>query len=355
VRASPEVVAVYCGVATALLAVGFKLPALLRHRDDRSLRAFSATLLLIALSLIVVSPPGRPYFDAMTGVPNLGQLLGNLLAVGAGLAGLMFLAALSSEPTEAADRRASALMAAVTAGGMCFLFFVGPARPEVADYWAGYGDLPVVWLYRALFLLFGGFVLAKVFRLTPRYADRARRLSLRLGLRVVAAGAVAGMAWLSIELARAIGRAMGLGQPPGPVLTFDRLLIIVTIGLIALGSTLPSWSRRVGLDRAISWWREYVALQRLHPLWDSLRQAAPGVALLDEDRGFLNRVDPRDVHFRLYREVVEIRDAMLLLNGSRPGPGTGDFEPTDFLSELQDLERLAAQRPPIVRSAKAAP
>jgi hypothetical protein len=344
VRASPEVVIVYAGVVTALLAVGFKLPALLRHREDASLRAFSATLLLIALSLVVVSPPARPLFDKLTGVPNLGQLVGNLLAVGAGWAGLTFLAALSSEPTEAADRRAFALVSLATAAGMGLLFLVGPARPEVPDYWAGYGHLPVVWLYRGLFLVFGGFVLASVFRLTPRYAERARRPSLRLGLRVVAAGAVAGMVWISIELARAVGRALGLGQPPDPVLALDRLLIVVTVALIALGSTLPSWSHRVGLDGALSWWREYLALQRLHPLWDSLRRAAPGVSLFEEDRGLLDRLDPRDVHFRLYRQVVEIRDALLLLNGGHPASGQSGSEPVDFQSELKDLERLAAQR-----------
>src|SRR6266571_2825765 len=206
---------------------------------------------------------------------------------------------------------------------MSLCFFAGPPRPETPDYWAAYGDLPVVWIYRAIFLSFGGFVLASVFRLTPRYAARARRATLRLGLRVVAAGAIAGMAWIAIELARVVARGLGLGQPPDPVIAVDRLLIVVTIGLIALGSTLPTWGPRAGVDRPLSWWREYRALRRLHPLWEAMRRVAPGVVLLDERPGPLDRLDPRDVHFRLYRRVVEIRDALLLLKGPQPIRGTG--------------------------------
>jgi hypothetical protein len=99
----------------------------------------------------------------------------------------------------------------------------------------------------------------------------------------------------------------------------SRLLLAMMLLLFAAGGALPALG---GLRRWIS---RYVALQRLRPLWLELSTAAPGVVLGDPPGRLGELLAVRGVKLRLYRRVIEIRDAQWLLVG-HAGDGAQDAE-----------------------------
>ncbi|TLQ46328.1 MAB_1171c family putative transporter [Streptomyces marianii] len=59
-------------------------------------------------------------------------------------------------------------------------------------------------------------------------------------------------------------------------------------------------------------------LLRLYPLWHDLTETVASVRL-DPPRGLATeRLDPRNIHGRLYRRTIEIRDAALALSDYAP-------------------------------------
>jgi len=69
----------------------------------------------------------------------------------------------------------------------------------------------------------------------------------------------------------------------------------------------------LGLDAGPGLVGGYLSLQRLYPLWKTLGRTVPGVLLVTPRARIVELFDLRDIHFRLYRRVVEIRDAIVLL------------------------------------------
>jgi hypothetical protein len=229
--------------------------------------------------------------------------------------------------------------AAVVAAALIFLFFSGAPRPETRYFWVAYVKQPEIAAYRILFVAYIAFVLANVIFLTLRYASVSSRPTMRIGLRLVAAGGVVGQFWVLVEAARVIAPLAGLPSPPAGAEEVGRADIATTIALIALGSTLPSWGPRLRIDEAVAWSMELQSLRRLYPLWKGLYSAAPEVMLTPPPSRLADLFDFQDVHFRLYRRVVEIRDALLLLNADA-GP-FGEAAGADFTAEVRSLESLA--------------
>jgi hypothetical protein len=62
----------------------------------------------------------------------------------------------------------------------------------------------------------------------------------------------------------------------------------------------------------------YRSLRAVRPLWQAMRQAFPDVILFPPRRALLERFGVDDVHLRLYRRVIEIRDGMLVLRDHLP-------------------------------------
>ncbi|GAB1640251.1 MAB_1171c family putative transporter [Krasilnikovia sp. MM14-A1259] len=138
--------------------------------------------------------------------------------------------------------------------------------------------------------------------LCARYAVRAGNdRALRTGLLLLAAGFVSSTVFWLIVLAYLLARPAWLGA-------FFPLNIGITAWLMTAGVALPLFldARRQLRNRAALW--------RLWPLWRDLAAAVPHV-VLDEPRGRVRQLlgRPRTTHLRLYRQVVEIRDAMLVL------------------------------------------
>jgi hypothetical protein len=328
------------GVGLALLAFIYKLPALRRNPSDVPLRAFAATVLFMAAALTVLVDPAYGWVDRLSGIPNLAQLAGNCLGLCSSSSSLILLANLSY-PRQRATRltRVSVITAAGVAAALILLFFTGAPRPETRDFWVAYMRQPEIAAYRILFVAYIAFVLANVIFLALRYASVSSRPTMRIGLRLVAAGGVVGQFWVVLEAARVIAPLAGLPSPPAGAELAGRADIAVTIALIALGSTLPGWGHRLRIDEAVAWSMELRSLRRLYPLWNGLHDAAPEVMLTPPRSRLADLFDFQDVHFRLYRRVVEIRDALLLLNADA-GPA-GDAPGGDFTAEVRSLESLA--------------
>jgi hypothetical protein len=314
VKLQPEFLSTSAAVL-AWIAFAYKLPALRRHPRDSLLRAFCATVFLMGLAIPMFNAPVNGVLDRLTGLTSIGKLLGDVLVVGSGCGVLAFLAYLSRAPERARRSvQVYAALALVTALAMSILFFLSPRLPETW-LWPQYVPSPTVVGYRFVFLLYVEFVLFNVILLARRAASIPNLPSAQLGLALVAGGGLAGQVYLIHQVATVVSGVFGVRLEYQPDTT-NKALILLTVVLLVLGTTMPNWGPRVGVDKAVFWVREYRSLRRLYPLWSALYAVLPSVALLPPTPRLLEAFDLRDVHFRLYRRVVEIRDAILLLNPS---------------------------------------
>jgi hypothetical protein len=345
------------------LALAIRLPALRRRTGDALLQAWCVAVLAVAVTFTIFSPPVYLSIDRVARLPNLSQLLGNEAAVVGGTALLVFLAHVNRP--ELPRWRQSWHLWLVGLGVVLLLaalFLRIPSRPDQPDYWSHYAALPGVAVYRLVWLLYLGFVAFNLTRLSLRYARMSLRPVIRLGVRAIAAGGALGCLDVLDESARVLGPLLGIHWL-GP-LTNSRTLSTATVILCVAGDTLPSWGPRLGVDAALGWVEEHRSLRRLYPLWLMLCELVPTVALVPPRGRLMDALNVRDVHFRLYRRVVEIRDAVVLLasdvhardgapelaalvvalraesamiDGSPPDSGPGGFQ-----AEVRALERLAS-------------
>ncbi|MCK2243143.1 MULTISPECIES: MAB_1171c family putative transporter [unclassified Crossiella] len=135
-----------------------------------------------------------------------------------------------------------------------------------------------------------------------RYAHQAKQdRSLRIGLGLFAAAfAVSAFFWLTMLYVLLTG-ARWLGQ-------YSALNIGITGVLMAAGAALPLVLDTGQMLRNMRW------LWRLWPLWRDLIEEVPHVALSRPQARLRDLVGtPHSTYLRLYRRVIEIRDAMLIL------------------------------------------
>jgi hypothetical protein len=196
---------------------------------------------------------------------------------------------------------------------LTIFFVLAPVDEEALDFMTRYGNAPFVLEYRLVFLWYLAFALVNVVRLSWRYAGVTNRPALDVGLRINVAGAMAGLGYVTHEGARVLAARLGVGYPIGDPDALTQLLVAVSITLIIIGSTIPSWGAHVGIPALYNWLDRYRASRDLYPLWRRLCDAAPEIALVPPRSRVGDALDVRDLRFRLYRRVVEIRDGELAL------------------------------------------
>jgi hypothetical protein len=132
------------------------------------------------------------------------------------------------------------------------------------------------------------------------YARIVDRRWLRRGLRVMAVGSmllsVCCVASLVFVAALRLDFAVVTGAERAAILLGG---VAVSVGIV--GATMPVWGPKLHRLRAY---------RQLRPLWLALSQAAPEVVL---DPPNSRRWRIRDLDFRLYRRIIEIRDSRLAL------------------------------------------
>jgi hypothetical protein len=194
---------------------------------------------------------------------------------------------------------------------MVTLFVLAPVDEPTTTFSATYADAPYVAQYLMVYLTASAVALADITRLCWRYSKIAGRPWLRRGLRITVAGAASGFAFCGCKAALLAGHRFGLDldylDKATPVFASGAALLIV------VGLTIPAWGPR--LEEARDRVAGYRSYRRLHPLWVALYRAMPQIALVPPDSPGADTFTLRDLDFRLYRRIIEIRDGRL---GLRP-------------------------------------
>ncbi|MEU0562078.1 MAB_1171c family putative transporter [Dactylosporangium sp. NPDC006015] len=249
--------------------------------------------------------------DTVLHVPDISVPLKNLATVAASAGMVHLVGLLSPDPARFAKlRRAAYVLLSVTAVAMTVLFLLAPRRPERYDFVYEQAGTPLVTAYATLTQLglTVGLICALVlFRPAGRGAAPWR---LRIGMWLLSAGAVVGLLFMANRVIYQISHAAGSRALDHPAAqSVSRMLLAMMLLFFGTGAALPAMG---GLRR---WTSRYVALQRLRPLWRDLATAAPGVVLGDPPGRLGELVALRSVELRLYRRIIEIRDAQWLLTG----------------------------------------
>lgn len=257
--------------------------------------------------------------DTVLHVPDVSVPLKNLATVAASAGMVHIVGLLSPDPARWAWlRRGAYALLGATAAAMCVLFLLVPRSPARYDFVYEHAGEPLVTAYAMLTQLglTVGLVCALVlFRPTGRAVAPG---PLRTGMWLLSAAAVVGLLFMANRVVYQVSHAAGsTALDTVAAQSVSRALLAMMLLLFAAGGALPALG---GLRR---WTSRYVALQRLRPLWAQLSAAAPGVVLGDPPGRLGELFALRSVELRLYRRVIEIRDAQWLLAG-RAGDGADD-------------------------------
>ncbi|MBO0805847.1 MAG: hypothetical protein J2P25_22590, partial [Nocardiopsaceae bacterium] len=284
-------------VAVVLLtAVAFRMRE--RHRGGSRPGRNAVCVCLTGLCAGTAAQAFADTIDAGVGITHLAEAMADVGAMTAAHAGRVFFVTVNF-PARAAlprlRRCRMGLVAALSAFTVLFFAFPPPPRPQAEG------------LFFVVYIAYAGLSLASISRLSARYARLADRRPLRVGLRLVAAGAVSGLAFLGLKALLLAGDALGTRLEQG-VGGLALPLELLTELLLAVGITAPALSRLLG--EAARWVHDNRSYRLLHPLWLALHRTSPELALLPPRGG---RGWHRDAGLLLYRQVIEIRDGQLAL------------------------------------------
>ncbi|MFE0256168.1 MAB_1171c family putative transporter [Streptomyces sp. NPDC059010] len=198
-----------------------------------------------------------------------------------------------------------------------------------------------------------------------RYACGARP-RFRRGLRLAAFGMI-GIAVASALFVVAVAlRWGGGGSAPQSLPTegaaetalgWFAAVFFLLPGLIAflVGVTYPSAVMHLLALRL--WWRHLRQYRRLGPLWAALHERFPENALFRlPGRSWHEALNPRSVHRRYYRRVIECRDGLVRISPYLASlQGDADARacrsPAEFSARLRQALRASAESEPVLAAA----
>jgi len=291
--------------AAGLTGVGstYKALGLRGERHDPATHAVVLGLAALAGASLFFTPSFYRFVDGRVRVTNLCELLGHAFVLLAGWNGQRLLLHLTGCATPRRLRRRGAVAASALVGLVVF-FAVGPRPVETTDFTV---LISGQWANTCYWLALGGcviFQLADIARLAWRCARLAPKEWVGVGLGIVTIGCGIGIAAFVDPLTYVVFRLAGRSAPQ--VLdAVGRGLCVTSMSLVAVGATMPAWSKNLARDPH-TFASAYRAHRRLEPLWSALREAAPQIALNQR---------AHNVEFRLYRQVIEIRDGILTVRG----------------------------------------
>ncbi|HEX6499761.1 MAG TPA: MAB_1171c family putative transporter [Micromonosporaceae bacterium] len=293
------------------VAFAIRLWALLHHptHGTPAMRALATSLGALGMAFLVVIPEVEQAVDAAT-TANVGRVCAHSLVLVSG-AGMQTMLLHWTYPPEQATPRARWRQIAVVCviALMWSLLLLTPARVADLDWTANQArHLPVA-VYWVLWPSYVGLVFADMLVLTWRYARMVDRRDLKLGLRLVSAGAVFGELYAVMRVGYAAAMWFGLIGHGLPVPVAEKVPGVtseISSVLGILGLTIP-----VCTSTSLRVWRAGWRLRSrrlLRPLWQDVTEAMPSVLLPQVDRAATEQDS-----WRLYRMVIEIRDGYLSL------------------------------------------
>jgi hypothetical protein len=168
----------------------------------------------------------------------------------------------------------------------------------------------------------------------------------RLGLRAMAAGLATIALYATSKIVLVVAHAFGVRVPFDRTEPVSHVVQAAAILVAVAGSLVPA----TGRARAV--FVAYGNLLALRPLWRAMRDAFPEVILFSPRRAVIELAGVDDVHLRLYRRVIEIRDGMLALRDFRPEhvPPGDDTAVTEARGIALALRRRAEGAEPAERA-----
>ncbi|MEV4347354.1 MAB_1171c family putative transporter [Actinoplanes sp. NPDC049596] len=282
---------------------------------DRRQRALWAALVSVALAKTFGFPPVL----AATEAPAVPHLFGVLAAFYL----LRFVALATGRGN---GRHQAALVAAVLVTLALIAAGDVPPGPRVPTHHVAY------WVILESYLAYALIGATAVFWSTSREASSGLpRFALRLmavGSALIAVFAAFRISALAVDALRAV-------EPAAEQVQTVAVLLTATGGMIAAS------------PRARSAVAAYRQLLILRPLWKAMRDAFPEVILFTPRRAIVELAGVDDVHLRLYRRVIEIRDGLLALRPylEPPAASTGDPAYDEAIQVVRALGRREAQDP----------
>jgi hypothetical protein len=296
-------------------ALLYKLFSMRRSWRDPAYLVLMTTLILQCLTFTLGAVSLS--VSSLFGVPNLAILLLHLCAV-AYCISAQLLMMLWANPLE--EIRGS-IRTWLVSGGVLFavlvvLFAIGNRAGTPAAAFQVGSDDPLILTYLLLFIVSQAVPCVTIVLQCLPNARITSRAWLRRTLRTLAVGAIVLFCYCAARAVNILSPLFGwhLGSWTIAASLFSALGIVI----VSFGLTMPSWGEHV--SAVAQWRRNYRSYRALYPLWHSLYESSPGIAL---EPPTADGQDKRwsDLHYRLHRRVIEIRDGWRAL---RPYMDRGD-------------------------------
>jgi hypothetical protein len=281
-----------------------------------------------------------------TVVPHVARLLSNCASLAAATAVLAVSFQLNLEPAEARRRiRLRLVLFTASALGMMVLFAYEQMTHRSPQVYA---------LYLLLFISYLGFAIVDFARQAVRQSQSARRSSVRIGLRLAAAGCAFALVYTAYKLTVLVSLGLGFhlihdhtecSSLVATPCVFSVTSPALAVLLICIGLTLPAVVYPISQARRHRW--ETRSFDALGPLWQDLSAAMPEIVLPAaplQDKA-------ADADFLLQRRVVEISDGILAL---RPYRSQQVLETVQRATGAGPQEKAAIVEAAMVKAALAA-
>lgn len=167
--------------------------------------------------------------------------------------------------------------------------------------------------YVLVWTTYFGWAMLTASRLSWQWSRRPGPALLRRGLGLICLGTSIGILYTVHRASMLFFARFDVHPVPAAAdAALNGLLALVPLLLICAGSTMPTYPK---VRTAVLQHRD---LTKLYRLWDHLSEAAPQIRYGRKRHRVHDALDVRDARGRLYRRTIEIRDAILILNGSAP-------------------------------------
>lgn len=252
--------------------------------------------------MLIVNSAVLADVDRALGVPDIAILLQHLAGGPAFTAAVLTVLFYWSYPPERARRAVCIRVAACGAAAIALVILWSLTAITLSHHTPNYlvmnAGRPVGAAYVVVYIIMMGVGLIETTRLCWRSANNTPRRPLRLGLRLTAVGSVIYLVHPANRAAAVVAQTVGLN----PLRWEPVSMVAIGAGtvLVVLGLTIPVWERRI--SSLLSWRESYRSYCKLRPLWLALHDAVPEIAFESSD------LPLRDIHYHLYRTVIEIRD-----------------------------------------------
>lgn len=303
--------AMWLAAALTWGGTAYYIRSFVKRGRSPSLVFYWYALLFISIALTLVLPEVFGVLNRWSRTPNLSRLLANSATVLAALSVQnAVMCSLLADPARARLQWAQTVVAATAVVAMAVLFFTIGALPEAWEF-SDYYHLSHVAAYRFVYLGYMGVAALLLTAIWARFAVASVDLRLKAEFTLLTIGGATGFAYLAND-AGVVAKALGWHSPTWWANEqYTSLLIGVAVMLMFFGATTPGWLHLIHSLRS------HISSLRLRKLWLVARAAVPRVALISVDPSvdpwWKELLDPRGATFKLHRQVVEIRDALLLL------------------------------------------